>query len=235
MPPSAQQQRGEQSDAEYLESRSGRLHDDVRVLVRNGARVIVHRRRGDEAGPVTELVVERHGEQRDAGIGLRNEPQQHQRQTDVAERARQEQPRPRAVDRVARRLVVGEYCRERAAAQCSDDIGGEVERTRDTRRDVHLQRFHRKRHRGADDNTVHDPSRRRDTAAQQRDEEAERDVGEDVQQRVVADPARRPEIEQEERCLRRQPGMKRLERRIDDRDAIQRREHVRQPRAQARR
>jgi hypothetical protein len=79
---------------------------------------------------------------------------------------------------------------------------------------------------------VADALRPRRAAPRQADEESERNVREDVQQRVVADEARRGAEEEERRAgWRGEPRRKRLERRVDDREAVESREDVRQARA----
>jgi hypothetical protein len=79
---------------------------------------------------------------------------------------------------------------------------------------------------------VADALRPRRAAPRQADEESERNVREDVQQRVVADEARRGAEEEERRAgWRGEPRRKRLERRVDDREPVERRENVRQARA----
>ena len=159
------------------------------------------RRRRHDAGRRHRVAIERHREQRNAGVGLRGEPQQHQREADVTQMTRQEQACARTVEQVARRFAARKRGRDASAEHRADRVRGEVQRARDARRNVHLERFHRERHRGADRDAVADTLRRRSAAAQQRDEKAERRVRERVQQRVVANPACR-RAEQEERRSR---------------------------------
>src|SRR5437879_1743617 len=106
----------------------------------------------------------------------------------------------------------------------------EIQRACDPLRKKHLQRFHRKRKNRADDRAKRDTPEWRCAYWKPRNEETERTIRDDVEPEVVAQPSIRPAREQEERCPGRglDPVAERLQRGVDDRQRVQRRERMRQ-------
>ena len=130
---------------------------------------------------------------------------------------------PRRRQRVARALGAHQRRAGHAADQRAQRVGGEVDEARVARRQEHLQRFQRERQRQAGGERERRARARRRAPRRQRDEDAERHVGDDVGDDVEARPAQRPRRERPERRVRlgRDPGRERLQAREHDREPVQ--------------
>ncbi len=177
--------------------------------------------------------VERRREQRNARIHLNREPDREQREAEIAD-----PPRREPVVAVRHQPAPARSERANAAPRAPPAmppamLDAEVDDARVARRQEHLQRLQRKRQRHAGGDGHREPAQGRAASRHQRDEKAERRIGDDVGGDVEAGPARRPRREQEERRVRRRrdPRRERLQARVDDRDAVERREIMRQQRA----
>ena len=220
--PVPHQQREEQADAEHVERALGGL-DHVR------RRVGLRRLAGEHA---LGRGIVGNGEQRDGWIHLGRKPQREQREPDVAKDAGQEEAAAPPRQPRARRGASRDRRGDGGAGQRAERVRHEVDDVRVARRNPRLQRLHHERHRESGDGPERHAPAGGKAVGNQRDECAERQVREQVDEDVEARRAHAARREQPERRVagRCEEIAERLQAREHDRERVDRREDVRQAR-----